>query len=81
MRDRLLVGDVRRIKIWRSDGTILYSDETRLIGDRYELGAEEIDVLDNGGLDAEVSDLTEPENRYEPGDGRPARGLHPGAVA
>ena len=69
VRDRLLVGDVRRIKIWRSDGTILYSDETRLIGDRYELGAEEIDVLDDGGLDAEVSDLTEPENRYEQGTG------------
>jgi two-component system, NarL family, sensor kinase len=69
VRDRLLVGDVRRIKIWRSDGTILYSDETRLIGDRYELGAEEIEVLDDGGLDAEVSDLTEPENRYEQGTG------------
>ena len=26
--DRLLVGDVRRVKIWRGDGTIVYSDES-----------------------------------------------------
>jgi two-component system, NarL family, sensor kinase len=63
--ERLLVGDVRRVKIWRADGTILYSDETRLIGARYALDEEEADVLENGGTAAEVSDLTEPENRYE----------------
>jgi signal transduction histidine kinase len=63
--DRLLVGDVRRVKIWRADGTILYSDETRLIGARYPLDDEESDVLDNGGTEAEVSDLGKPENRFE----------------
>ena len=64
---RLLVNDVRRIKIWAADGTIVYSDEVRLIGDRYPLGAEEIDTLRDGGSDAELSDLEEPENRYERG--------------
>ena len=63
--DRLLVDDVRRIKIWDARGTILYSDETRLIGSRYDVGAEERDVLDTGGIEAEVSDLTKPENRFE----------------
>ena len=63
--ERLLVGDVRRVKIWRGDGTILYSDETRLIGAQYPLDEEETDVLENGGTEAEVSDLGEPENRYE----------------
>jgi len=63
--DRLLVGDVRRVKIWRGDGTILYSDESKLIGARYPLDAEETDVLENGGTEAEVSDLAEPENRFE----------------
>lgn len=62
---RLLVGDVRRIKIWSRDGTIVYSDEARLIGDDFELDSEEIDVLEEGGTAAEVSDLAEPENRYE----------------
>lgn len=63
--DRLLVGDVRRVKIWRGDGTVLYSDETRLIGARYPLGEDELEVLENGGTEAEVSDLSEPENRFE----------------
>lgn len=65
MTERLLVEDVRRIKIWAADGTIVYSDEVRLIGERFALGADELDVLTNGGSDAEVSELDEPENRYE----------------
>jgi two-component system, NarL family, sensor kinase len=63
---RLLVGEVRRIKIWTAQGRIVYSDETRLIGDRFPLGHEELDVVRNGGTDAEISDLSEPENRFEP---------------
>ncbi len=66
--ERLLVGDVRRVKIWRGDGTILYSDETRLIGAQYPLDEEESRVLEGGGTEAEVSDLSKPENRYEESD-------------
>ena len=62
---RLLVDDVRRIKVWAADGTILYSDRTELIGAVYPLGDDEIGVIDRGGTDAELSDLTRPENRYE----------------
>ncbi|MCF6379565.1 sensor histidine kinase [Nocardioides KLBMP 9356] len=63
--DRLLVGDVRRIKIWGADGTILYSDRTELIGAVYPLGDDELEVIEDGGTDAELSDLGRPENRYE----------------
>ena len=63
--DRLLVGDVRRIKIWSADGTVLYSDRTELIGAVYPLGDDELDVIEDGGTDAEISDLTRPENRYD----------------
>ncbi|MBL0749681.1 sensor histidine kinase [Nocardioides baculatus] len=63
--DRLLVGDVGRIKIWAADGTVLYSDRTELIGAVYPLGDDEREVIENGGTDAEISDLTRPENRYE----------------
>jgi two-component system, NarL family, sensor kinase len=63
--DRLLVGDVRRIKVWGADGTVLYSDRTELIGAVYPLGDDELDVITDGGTDAELSDLTRPENRYE----------------
>jgi two-component system NarL family sensor kinase len=66
---RLLVGDVQRIKIWDEDGTVVYSDATRLIGERFDLGADEWTVLTHGGEDAEESDLSEPENRFEQGHG------------
>ena len=66
LRNRLLVGDVQRIKIWTADGRIVYSDENRLINDRFPLGEEEQTVLRKGNSDAELSDLSEPENRFEP---------------
>lgn len=67
---KLEVEDLVRIKIWALDGTILYSDETRLIGSRYELDRDEVEVIRAGGIDAEISDLSAPENRYERGLGR-----------
>ncbi len=69
VRDRLEVPDVRRIKIWDADGRIVYSDEPQLIGDVYPLGDEELEILAEGGTDAEVSDLSRPENRFERGSG------------
>jgi signal transduction histidine kinase len=67
--DRLLVGEVRRIKLWSGDGDILYSDETRLIGTHYEIDEDERAVLSTGSVEAEISDLAKPENRYERGMG------------
>ena len=64
---RLLVDDVKRIKIWDRTGRIVYSDKTALIGERFDLDADEREVLAEGGSDAEVSDLSRPENRYETG--------------
>jgi two-component system NarL family sensor kinase len=66
---RLLVGDVQRIKIWRADGVIVYSDQTDLIGSRYPLGDDEMEVLRRGASDAEISDLGRPENRFEADSG------------
>jgi two-component system NarL family sensor kinase len=63
--DKLLVEDVRRIKIWDADGTILYSDKTALIGSTYPLGDDELEILEGGGTDAEISDVDRPENRFE----------------
>lgn len=65
LHDRLRVPSILRIKLWREDGTIVYSDEPRLIGQRYGLGGEEREVLEHGGSEAELSDLTRPENRFE----------------
>ena len=63
--DAVLVDPVVRVKIWTRDGRIVYSDETRLIGSEYELGEEDLEVLDRGGVVAEVSDVSGPENRFE----------------
>jgi signal transduction histidine kinase len=56
---------VVRVKIWSADGEIVYSDESDLIGERYELGEEELEAIEAGGVTAEVSDLSKPENRFE----------------
>jgi signal transduction histidine kinase len=66
---RLLVGDVVRIKIWRADGTVVYSDETQLIGKRFTLDPEQLQVLNSGDTQGGVSDLRRRENKFETGDG------------
>ena len=63
--ERVLRAPVVRVKLWRGDGTILYSDEPRLIGERYHLGDEEQTARRGRSIDAEVSDLQRPENRFE----------------
>jgi two-component system NarL family sensor kinase len=56
---------VVRVKIWTEDGTIVYSDESRLIGERYRLGDDELEAIREGGVTAELSDVSRPENRFE----------------
>jgi two-component system NarL family sensor kinase len=67
---RLLSGSVVRVKIWSRDGRVLYSDEPALIGKRFGLGAEERELFTTGGADAELSDLSQPENLYERQEGK-----------
>jgi signal transduction histidine kinase len=56
---------VVRVKIWTASGQILWSDEPRLIGSRFPLGADELKAMRQGRTNAEVSDLSRPENRFE----------------
>jgi two-component system, NarL family, sensor kinase len=65
VRDFVLQGSLVRVKIWRRDGTIVYSDEPRLIGEQFDLDEDERAVLAGDEQVAEVSDLSKPENRYE----------------
>ena len=65
VRTRLLADPVVRVKIWDRTGRIIYSDQPLLIGARYSLGASELHALRTGGVDADVSDLARPENRFE----------------
>ncbi|MEA2521118.1 MAG: two-component system, NarL family, sensor kinase, partial [Actinomycetota bacterium] len=66
----LIVDPIVRVKIWAPDGTIVYSDTPELIGQRFSLGTEELAVLRSNAVEADVSDLSAPENRYERNFGR-----------
>ena len=65
VRDRALGALIVRVKVWREDGTILYSDEPALVGQRFHLDEDELAALRTGAIEAEVSDLSAPENRFE----------------
>ncbi len=66
-----ILGDaVVRVKLWNRAGRILYSDEPALVGRRFALGADELELFDTGGAQAELSDLSQPENRFERQEGR-----------
>jgi two-component system NarL family sensor kinase len=65
VRRDVLDASVVRVKVWNRAGEILYSDEPRLIGAHYVLGNDERRSIDSGVIDAEVSDLSKPENQFE----------------
>ena len=60
IRRQVLLGTLTRIKIWDTDGTIRYSDETRLIGRKFQLQADDLQALRSGETEAGLSDLSEP---------------------
>jgi signal transduction histidine kinase len=65
VRNRVLSDSVVRVKLWAPNGRIVYSDEPRLIGARYRLGRDEDGALRTGAVEAEETDLSRPENRFE----------------
>jgi two-component system NarL family sensor kinase len=65
VRDHVLDRSLVRVKIWTEGGTIIYSDEPRLIGSTYQLAGDELAAIRSGQIAADVSDLSKPENRYE----------------
>jgi signal transduction histidine kinase len=70
MRASVVQAPIVRVKIWTAAGRVVYSDEPRLIGAHYKLDPGDLAVLNSGGVEAEVSDLTRPENRFERGQGK-----------
>lgn len=64
-RRLLQVEDVRLIKIWNTDGVIVYSSRKDLIGERFDFSPEAWEVIGRGDSVAGVSDLRRPEGRYE----------------
>jgi signal transduction histidine kinase len=66
----VVVEPVIRIKIWRPDGTVLWSDDSTLIGRRFELEDDAREALVEGKVVAAVSDLDRPENVDERSAGK-----------
>ncbi|HEX3591137.1 MAG TPA: histidine kinase [Pseudonocardiaceae bacterium] len=65
MHHYVLQGSLVRVKLWNASGTIIYSDEHRLIGQRFSLDDSEMLAMNQPGSASEVSDLSRKENQYE----------------
>lgn len=55
---------VVRIKIWSKDGTVLFSDERRLVGQHFGVD-DDLETAMDGRIEAGVTNLDEPENLFE----------------
>ena len=69
VQERVLSERIVRVKLWSADGRIVYSDESRLIGERFPLDDEKLGVLRSGEARSELSGLEGAENRFERGQG------------
>jgi PAS domain S-box-containing protein len=65
---RLFAGlpEIVRIKVWDREGIILWSDEARLIGERFP-GNRELGAALAGRVSVEIKELAKPEHAYEQG--------------
>lgn len=64
------VGEMVRVKVWTARGTVLYSDYPRLIGQTFPLDNDFRAALLRPRTEADITDLSRPENRYERGEGK-----------
>lgn len=65
IRGDVLDAALVRVKLWTADGRIVWSDEPRLIGTAHQLGPDQLESLATGRIEAEVGDLSKPENVLE----------------
>jgi len=69
VRSRVMSDEIVGVRLWSPDGTIVYADDSAMVGERFELGEDELEVLEEGGSEAELSDLSKPENASQRGFG------------
>jgi hypothetical protein len=69
LRAELLGKEVARIKVWNRDGEIVYSEDSDLIGRRFEIEEDLHEALE-GEIEAEVSELDNEEDVSERKYGR-----------
>ncbi len=66
----MIAGSIVRVKVWDARGTVLYSDQPELIGDRFPLADDQRIALRDGITEVELSDLSKPENELERPEGQ-----------
>ncbi|MCA0297204.1 MAG: histidine kinase [Actinobacteria bacterium] len=69
-RTRILSANVVRVKLWSTDGRVVYADEPALIGQTFPLDPEQLEVLRSPQVRAEVSELDRSENVFERSSGK-----------
>jgi diguanylate cyclase (GGDEF)-like protein len=86
LRSERLGDKVVRVKVWNTQGEVVYSDDRRLAGKRFPISDELGDAL-RGRVASEISSLTKQENQDDRRFGRllevyvPLRGSHGGRPA
>ena len=70
VRGRVIDRSLVRVKLWNATGTVLYSDDRRLIGRQFPLDADARQALATPRTQAEISDLQRPENRLDRNQGK-----------
>jgi signal transduction histidine kinase len=78
VKERVRPNGIKRVKLWTTDGTIVYSDEASLVGKRFELDEEQQNTLAHPRTQAEATDLDRSENEFERGDGKLLEVYQPG---
>jgi signal transduction histidine kinase len=69
MRERLRDGSITHIKLWDPDGTVLWSDESNMIGHTYPIDPEDRKLFGTTNATADVSPLNKLENANERASG------------
>ncbi|MCW2540323.1 MAG: Histidine kinase [Frankiales bacterium] len=70
IRTRVLSSSLVRVKLWTAQGLVLYSDEARLVGQTFSLDEEGQTAFSTPQTQAEVTDLSRPENAFERSQGK-----------
>lgn len=69
MENRMRDGSVQHVKLWSRDGTIIWADQTEIMGRRFGLEDDVEALFGTTRTTAELSDLLREENVAERGEG------------
>jgi len=69
MRDAMSEGDIDHVKLWTRDGKVIWSDETAVVGRRFELTYDVEKLFGTRDVTAQLSTLTRAENTAERPEG------------